>query len=164
MNNLELKQENFKLELYRSFSRLLVTSMILCFGFSIYHMRNLATDELEAQSHWPYLWFLEGGFWNLQYTLCLCGIMYLWRPSPNSLNYAYSMQLSADENEDHEGNNDNGTQDLEMALPMEEDDEDGENLHIIADEYGADDLDHEVRPVKMSFKHNHNEEWELPKN
>lgn len=90
----------------------------------------------------------EGGFWNIQYTFLLIGVMFLLKPSPNAANYAYSQQIQTEEHADHADSDD--IQMAEIPMPLEEDDEEELNAettpqqHIIADEYGADDNEHQA--------------------
>lgn len=60
LSNLQLKQEIYKLELYRNISRILGVSLIVSSAFAMYQMKFIASKQLENASSWPYGWFIDG--------------------------------------------------------------------------------------------------------
>jgi hypothetical protein len=56
----------------------------------------IISDSLDDR--WESLWFLEA-FWHLLHASILCSVAFLWSPSNNNLQYAYSDELVQDEAE-----------------------------------------------------------------
>jgi hypothetical protein len=68
---LEQRKQQHKLEMYRNFSRVLVVSLAFCGVFAAYQMYFVNANMVEQPVEWKFVWIMDGGFWNMQYTYAL---------------------------------------------------------------------------------------------
>ncbi len=122
LQQLEERKQVAKLGLYKQFSNVLVASLVICAVFAAYQIYFVSNNFIEKTWQWQVVWLIDGGFWNLQYTLLLFAILVLWRPSENARRYAYAQQISGDDTDvqlDGFGDEDDGVG-HEHAAPDED--------------------------------------------
>ncbi|XP_056020595.1 transmembrane protein 87A-like [Ostrea edulis] len=96
---LRLRRNVVKLSLYRHFTNTLIFAVLASIAFMIWSftqhkMKTCITD-------WRELW-VDEAFWHLLFSVILCVIMVLWRPSANNQRYAFSPLLDAADEEEEE--------------------------------------------------------------
>ncbi|XP_022332108.2 transmembrane protein 87A-like [Crassostrea virginica] len=96
---LRLRRNVVKLSLYRHFTNTLIFAVLASIAFMIWsftqhRMKTCITD-------WRELW-VDDAFWHLLFSVILCVIMVLWRPSANNQRYAFSPLLDAADEEEEE--------------------------------------------------------------
>jgi len=125
---LRVRQQLVKLAVYKTFTKVLVFSLVCATVFSIYHLYLTATRQV--LQHWRIWWLLDEGIWNILFSVIFLAICFLFRPSQSAKRYAYS-QLSTDMADDEYGLEDDDDHDtgIEMA-PIPSD----ENLFSLGDE------------------------------
>jgi len=94
MQLLRARQQAAKLAVYSRFWYILT----LTAGFSvIWVLYQIYTAvNVDEDARWQSLWAFEGA-WHITYFIVLIAIAILWRPSSHTLLYAFSEQLSADD-------------------------------------------------------------------
>mmetsp|Transcript_19513 Transcript_19513/g.29118 ORF Transcript_19513/g.29118 Transcript_19513/m.29118 type:complete len:508 (+) Transcript_19513:62-1585(+) len=120
---LRVRQQIVKLALYKSFTKVLVVSVVLATIFSIYHM--IITARHQVLKHWRIWWFLDEGVWNIIFSVIFLAVCFLFRPSQAAKRYAYS-QLATDMADDEYGL---GELEDEEAAPLA-----GEELFSLGDD------------------------------
>ncbi|XP_062616670.1 transmembrane protein 87A-like [Saccostrea cucullata] len=96
---LRLRRNVVKLSLYRHFTNTLIFAVLASIAFMIwsftqYKLKTCITD-------WREIW-VDEAFWHLLFSVILCVIMVLWRPSANNQRYAFSPLLDAADEEEEE--------------------------------------------------------------
>jgi|EP01047_Picozoa_sp_COSAG01_P057978 hypothetical protein len=130
IEQLEQRKQRSKLQLYNRFTFIMATCVFLSLVWSSYEVWVTEGSGNSFGDRWRNYWMLEAG-WPALYFLVLLSIMWLWAPSKNAVRYAYSEEISLDddyvEGSDDEKDDDGATS-FEMQKPMEEDtDDDGGN-------------------------------------
>jgi len=90
IEQLKIRKQSAKLQLYKSFTLVLVITLIAAITFAIYEMYYVLKELYFAQ--WEKLWFMEVGFWQILFSSIFIAIMILWRPSEHFKRYAYYNQ------------------------------------------------------------------------
>ena len=90
IEQLKIRRQSAKLQLYKSFTLVLVITLIAAITFAIYEMYYVLKELYFAQ--WQKLWFMEVGFWQILFSSIFITIMILWRPSEHFKRYAYYTQ------------------------------------------------------------------------
>ncbi|ETO10142.1 hypothetical protein RFI_27235, partial [Reticulomyxa filosa] len=123
---LKIRKQSAKLQLYKSFSIVLVAALIAAIAFAVYEMYYVLKELYFAE--WDRLWFMEVGFWQILFTVIFISIMILWTPSQHSKTYAYASQIGQEEHddEDNEDGVDEDEDDIQFGKPdtLNDDDED----------------------------------------
>ena len=117
MDELTEKKQMAKLDIFTRLRNLLVASVILATLTLILFSYIVVNDY--AHHIWRYQWFINDGIWSMYYFLLILCIMIMWKPSENSSEYAYHIQVASDIQENDE----------EYGLPNEtlvDSEEDGE--------------------------------------
>eukprot|EP00105_Crassostrea_gigas_P025984 XP_011446754.1 PREDICTED: transmembrane protein 87A [Crassostrea gigas] len=96
---LRLRRNVVKLSLYRHFTNTLIFAVLasiafIAWSFPQHQFKSCLTD-------WRELW-VDSAFWHLLFSVILCVIMVLWRPSANNQRYAFSPLLDAADEEEEE--------------------------------------------------------------
>ncbi|MES1911422.1 MAG: hypothetical protein MHM6MM_003851 [Cercozoa sp. M6MM] len=89
--HLQHQRQTAKLAHFRKFTKLLSGSLIVAFLLSFWHVFYVSSGR--ASERWSNAWFYENGAWVVLYSAVLFGVMYLWRPTEHSKDYAYAQQL-----------------------------------------------------------------------
>ncbi|KAJ1633252.1 lung seven transmembrane receptor-domain-containing protein [Pavlovales sp. CCMP2436] len=119
LSQLASRKQTAKLDLYRRFSRVLIASIVLSAAWVSWQMVVIISDSLDDR--WDSLWVFDA-FWHLLYAVILMAICFLWSPSKNNLQYAYSQELrQEDEGEEGEGEEAAAKDPLPDAFAIEED-------------------------------------------
>jgi hypothetical protein len=94
--HLEDRKQTIKLALYRKF--LTVIGVCLCFslGWVLFQVFFLWSNAFTT--HWQYAWVFDS-YWYVLSFVVLAAIMALWRPSENSMRYAYMEELCANDDD-----------------------------------------------------------------
>lgn len=94
MQLLRARQQAAKLAVYTRFWYILT----LTAGFSVLWVlyQIFTAVNVDEDQRWTSLWAFEGA-WHITYFVVLIAIAFLWRPSSHTLLYAFSEQLSADD-------------------------------------------------------------------
>merc|ERR1712244_4636 len=90
IEQLKIRRQSAKLQLYKSFTWVLVITLIAAITFAVYEMYYVLKELYFAQ--WQKLWFMEVGFWQIFFSSIFITIMILWRPSEHFKRYAYYNQ------------------------------------------------------------------------
>lgn len=98
--NLEQRRQTAKLSLYKKFTWVLGSALVVALIFACYQMYYVY--RVLYMTNWSEMWFMDIGFWQMLYTGVFFAIMILWRPSQAAKRYAYSQQLSTVDNIDEE--------------------------------------------------------------
>lgn len=91
---LRLRRNLVKLSVYKHFANTLVFSIINSIVFMLWSIKYHRTVECLTQ--WRDLW-VDEAFWHLLFSVILCVIMVLWRPSKNNQRYAFTPLLDREE-------------------------------------------------------------------
>jgi hypothetical protein len=94
IRQMRIRRNVAKFNLYRHFSNLLIIiicASIVFMAWSIYSHKWTSCLE-----NWQDMW-VDNTFWHILFSSILLVIMWLWRPSKNSIRYAYSPVLDADQ-------------------------------------------------------------------
>ena len=101
IEQLKIRRQSAKLQLYKSFTLVLVITLIAAITFAIYEMYYVLKELYFAQ--WQKLWFMEVGFWQILFSSIFITIMILWRPSEHFKRYAfYNQGTTLEDNYDDE--------------------------------------------------------------
>lgn len=87
LEQLQVKRNTVKLDIYRKFSNALAVSVIASVAWIVYEVYFKATDPFNER--WQSAWIITA-FWDILAFAVLCIICYLWAPSQSSQRYAYS--------------------------------------------------------------------------
>ncbi|KAK3093656.1 hypothetical protein FSP39_018542 [Pinctada imbricata] len=100
---LRLRRNVVKLSLYRHFTNTLIFAVLASVVYMLWSITQLKMKS--CITDWKELW-VDDAFWHLLFSLLLCVIMILWRPSANNQRYAFSPLLDAADEEDEAMMND----------------------------------------------------------
>jgi len=98
IEQLKIRRQSAKLQLYKSFTLVLVVTLVAAITFAIYEMYYVLKELYFAQ--WQKLWFMEVGFWQMLFSAIFLTICVLWRPSEHFKRYAYYNQGAANDDID----------------------------------------------------------------
>jgi len=96
---LSTRRQSAKLLLYRRFSYVLITSIVISGAWVLWQMVAIVTDNLDDR--WATLWIFDA-FWHVLHFGILLVIAYLWSPNKNNLQYAYMDELGQEEDQEEE--------------------------------------------------------------
>ncbi|KAK8826059.1 hypothetical protein WA556_003788 [Blastocystis sp. ATCC 50177/Nand II] len=100
MDALREQKQEMKLAIYTKLRNLFIISVLVAtvtlVGFSYVVLNDLAGKV------WKYQWFINDGIWGLFYFFLFVSIMIMWRPSENTSEYAYHIQIATGEQENEE--------------------------------------------------------------
>lgn len=91
---LRLRRNLVKLSVYKHFANTLVFSILASIIFMLWSIKY--HKVVECLTQWRDLW-VDDAFWHLLFSVILCVIMVLWRPSKNNQRYAFTPLLDRDE-------------------------------------------------------------------
>jgi len=91
---LRLRRNLVKLSVYKHFANTLVFSIISSIIFMLWSIKY--HKVVDCLTQWRDLW-VDDAFWHLLFSVILCVIMVLWRPSKNNQRYAFTPLLDRDE-------------------------------------------------------------------
>eukprot|EP00092_Neocalanus_flemingeri_P029716 GFUD01032264.1.p1 GENE.GFUD01032264.1~~GFUD01032264.1.p1 ORF type:complete len:600 (-),score=101.29 GFUD01032264.1:212-2011(-) len=91
---LRLRRNLVKLSLYKHFTNTLVFAVISSIIFMLWSIKY--HKVVDCLTEWRDLW-VDEAFWHLLFSVILCVIMILWRPSQNNQRYAFSPLLDREE-------------------------------------------------------------------
>ena len=83
-----------KLSLYKHFTNTLVFAVIASIIFMLWSIKY--HKVVDCLTEWRDLW-VDEAFWHLLFSVILCVIMILWRPSQNNQRYAFTPLLDREE-------------------------------------------------------------------
>ncbi|GAB5354617.1 hypothetical protein AAMO2058_000134300 [Amorphochlora amoebiformis] len=89
---LRVRQQLVKLSVYKTFTKVLVVSLLCATVFSIYHLS--LTIRQKVLVHWRIWWLLDEGIWNILFSIIFFAICFLFRPSQSAKRYAYTQTTS----------------------------------------------------------------------
>ena len=92
IEQLQIRKQYAKLQLYKSFTIVLIIALLSAISFAIYEMYYVLKQLYFAK--WERLWLMEVGFWQILFSSIFVAIMILWRPSEHFKRYAESTQLT----------------------------------------------------------------------
>ena len=81
---LRLRRNLVKLSVYKHFANTLVFSIISSIIFMLWSIKY--HKVVDCLTQWRDLW-VDDAFWHLLFSVILCVIMVLWRPSKNNQRY-----------------------------------------------------------------------------
>merc|ERR1712176_647567 len=150
-------KQSAKLQLYKSFTLVLVITLIAAITFAIYEMYYVLKELYFAQ--WQKLWFMEVGFWQILFSSIFITIMILWRPSEHFKRYAYYNQGTtndmADDAEYGDGDYDEAQQfnapdtfadNITKRRNVNDDDDGGDNGAVTA-KFAIDDGNNDIDDI-----------------
>mmetsp|Transcript_25349 Transcript_25349/g.81712 ORF Transcript_25349/g.81712 Transcript_25349/m.81712 type:complete len:302 (-) Transcript_25349:55-960(-) len=125
---LERQRQHVKMQMYGYFRNVMIASVVASVVWALYYTYSAASGSLDRD--WEGQWVFDA-FWETLYLVILVAIMILWRPSENSLRYAYMQQLPTseagaqetfrdDDDEGYLGNVEREEEDVEVALAAQE--------------------------------------------
>jgi len=91
---LRLRRNLVKLSVYKHFANTLVFSIITSIIFMLWSIKT--HKSVDCLTQWKDLW-VDEAFWHLLFSVILCVIMVLWRPSKNNQRYAFTPLLDKEE-------------------------------------------------------------------
>jgi len=91
---LRLRRNLVKLSVYKHFANTLVFSILASIIFMLWSIK--VHKVVDCLTQWRDLW-VDDAFWHLLFSVILCVIMVLWRPSKNNQKYAFTPLLDRDE-------------------------------------------------------------------
>jgi len=91
---LRLRRNLVKLSLYKHFTNTLVFAVISNIIFMLWSIKY--HKVVDCLTEWRDLW-VDEAFWHLLFSVILCVIMILWRPSQNNQRYAFTPLLDREE-------------------------------------------------------------------
>jgi len=83
-----------KLSVYKHFTNTLVFAVVTSIIFMLWSIKY--HKVVECLTQWKDLW-VDEAFWHLLFSVILCVIMVLWRPSQNNQRYAFTPLLDKEE-------------------------------------------------------------------
>lgn len=101
ISQLESREQGAKLALYQRFRRILVSMMVLASIWSLAYLFIVVSGRINED--WESRWIFDGFFDGL-YLLVLVSIMILWRPTNNSMQFAYQRVANRDLDDEEYGN------------------------------------------------------------
>jgi len=100
--SLRLRRNLVKLSLYKHFTNTLVFNVVASVIFMLWSIKY--HKVVNCLTEWQDLW-VDEAFWHLLFSMLLCVIMVLWRPSQNNQRYAFTPLLDV-EDEDYSSEED----------------------------------------------------------
>jgi len=94
---LRLRRNVVKLSLYKHFTNTLAFSVLTSVIFMLWSIKYHKT--VNCLTEWKDLW-VDEAFWHLLFSVLLCVIMVLWRPSQNNQRYAFTPLLDDGDDDD----------------------------------------------------------------
>jgi len=91
---LRLRRNLVKLSLYKHFTNTLVFAVVSSIIFMLWSIKY--HKVVDCLTEWRDLW-VDEAFWHLLFSVILCVIMILWRPSQNNQRYAFTPLLDREE-------------------------------------------------------------------
>jgi len=91
---LRLRRNLVKLRLYKHFTNTLIFNVLASVVFMLWSIKYHRV--VNCLKEWRDLW-VDDAFWHLLFSILLCVIMILWRPSNNNQRYAFTPLLDQDE-------------------------------------------------------------------
>lgn len=91
---LRLRRNLVKLSLYKHFTNTLVFAVVSSIIFMLWSIKY--HKVVDCLTEWRDLW-VDEAFWHLLFSVILCVIMILWRPSQNNQRYAFTPLLDKEE-------------------------------------------------------------------
>ncbi|XP_050428607.1 transmembrane protein 87B [Adelges cooleyi] len=89
---LRLRRNAVKLQLYTHFTNVLAFTIVTSTMFMLYSIKTQRLTNCDR--HWREQW-LDDAFWHIEFSIILCVIMILWRPTNNNQRYAFTPLLDA---------------------------------------------------------------------
>ena len=102
IGQLENREQELKLQLYKRFRLVLVVTMLVASIWSLVYSFIVVSGRINDD--WESRWIFDG-FFDVLYVLVLIAIMILWRPTNNSTQFAYSRIVAKDVDDDEEYGN-----------------------------------------------------------
>ena len=145
---LQARNQRTKLTLYRRFTRIMAFLILVSVSWSTYEVHtteDYADVKPSFYKNWETFWSLEAA-WPFLYFVVLLAIMWLWAPSKNAVRYAYSEEISLDdEYDDDDDDDEEASGGMEMDVRMDAG-RDGANAVI------ADKRERNNGPAKQSVE------------
>jgi len=120
ITQLENREQEAKLLLYRHFRVMLLMTMLGASSWSLVYSFIVVSGRISAD--WESRWIFDG-FFDVLYLAVLSAIMILWRPTVNSMQFAYSRVKGRDIDDDDEeygnGLEDEGPRQVETEAAAE---------------------------------------------
>jgi len=91
---LRLRRNLVKLSLYKHFTNTLVFAVVSSIIFMLWSIKY--HKVVDCLTEWRDLW-VDEAFWHFLFSVILCVIMILWRPSQNNQRYAFTPLLDREE-------------------------------------------------------------------
>ena len=91
---LRLRRNPVKLSLYKHFTNTLIFAVVSSIIFMLWSIKYHKVGD--CLTEWRDLW-VDEAFWHLLFSVILCVIMILWRPSQNNQRYAFTPLLDREE-------------------------------------------------------------------
>jgi len=91
---LRLRRNTVKLSVYKHFTNTLVFAVVTSIIFMLWSIKY--HKVVDCLTQWKDLW-VDEAFWHLLFSVILCVIMVLWRPSQNNQRYAFTPLLDKEE-------------------------------------------------------------------
>lgn len=104
VTQLQSRNQRTKLQVYRRFTRIVATLIVLSVLWSGYELYVISSngESTGTPDRWKSTWQLEAA-WPFLYFVVLVSTMWLWAPSKNAVRYAYSEEIGhADDDYDEE--------------------------------------------------------------
>lgn len=94
---LRLRRNLVKLQFYVHFKNVLIFGVTMSIAFMIYSIKV----HKDTECSWKDLW-IDVSFWHVLFSILLTVIAFLWRPTKNNQQYAFTPLLNDGEDEDEE--------------------------------------------------------------
>ncbi len=94
ITSLSVRSQSAKLSLYINFRNILYISLLLIFSWASYTFIILFVSHVDR--NWDKRWTIDA-LWEINYFIIFVTIAYFWAPSKNNQRYAYSTELSQNE-------------------------------------------------------------------
>lgn len=94
---LRLRRNLVKLQFYVHFKNVLIFGVTMSIAFMIYSIKI----HKETECSWKDLW-IDVSFWHVLFSILLTVIAFLWRPTKNNQQYAFTPLLNGDDDDDEE--------------------------------------------------------------
>merc|ERR1719266_2443237 len=91
---LRLRRNQTKLSLYKHFTNTLAFAVVASIIFMLWSIKY--HKVVDCLTQWRDLW-VDEAFWHFLFSVILCVIMILWRPSQNNQRYAFTPLLDREE-------------------------------------------------------------------
>ncbi|TIA94665.1 hypothetical protein E3P96_04065 [Wallemia ichthyophaga] len=159
IKQLESKNQQFKLKMYKNVYRILIAAQVIIiffFGFATFTFSNRLEENYEP-NNWKSRWFLIDGWTTLLYYVVLISLSFLWKPSSHHSRLALSEEVSVNEEDveeyeiaergyNHQAQNNQGysnvntnddyhTEETVFAIDDEDEDNEQSQSHKKSDEF-----------------------------